>query len=143
MGEPREPNHGVPRGEEGVTAWQRKTPSCTVCANMRRLLRDHPFGSRLAILLCVLAAAGALYLFLKPSVHPVAIVKNGDIRHIDSWADASIAHAHSTATPARAANFPNDFIDVSLMVIRMNAAAGLMLTCSPRDWQQNPSITNL
>lgn len=62
---------------------------------MRSLLRDISFGSMLRVLLGCLLAASIAYVLLKPSVHPVAVIKGDDIRHIDSWADAYMPQPHS------------------------------------------------
>ena len=48
-----------------------------------------------AALLCAVCAIVSAYAILKPRVHPVAVVRNGDIVHIDSWADTNLPLAHT------------------------------------------------
>lgn len=62
---------------------------------MRSLLRDISFGSMLRVLLGCLVAASVAYFLLRPSIHPVAVVKGDDIRHVDSWDKARIQQPHS------------------------------------------------
>ena len=57
---------------------------------MRPWLIAHPFGSRLAALIGALAIVSAAYCVLRPQAHPVAMVINRDIRHVDSWSDVSL-----------------------------------------------------
>lgn len=44
----------------------------------------------LKALACALAAAGLFYLFARPSIHPVAIVQDGEITHVSSWSETVI-----------------------------------------------------
>lgn len=62
---------------------------------MWRRFRKASFGEGIAVLACVLFVVACSYAFLKPRVHPVAVVRNGDVVHADSWAGTTVTRPHA------------------------------------------------